>query len=36
MAKKGQKQNKYSVEFKISVILDMLNNNKAQRSHNFV
>ena len=27
MAKKGQKQKKYSVEFKIYDILDMLNNN---------
>lgn len=31
MAKKGQKQKKYSVEFKISVILDMLNNNLGYR-----
>ena len=31
MAKKGQKQKKYSVEFKKSVILDMLNNNLGYR-----
>ena len=31
MAKKGQKQKKYSAEFKISVILDMLNNNLGYR-----
>ena len=33
MAKKGQKQKKYSVEFKISVILDMLNNNLREKKN---